>query len=291
MILLSSGCGENSKDSKSPDEPPTNAGLPAVAYETLPENITWLTNDTDPVFASPRAEKGGMLRQAVMNFPMTFRVVGPDSNGSFRSAILDNQLSLINVHPVTRKIIPELATAWAYAPDKKTMYFKLDPDAKWSDGVPVTARDFIYTLTFMRSEHIVAPWYNDYYTREIESVTAFDDYTIAVKSAKAVPDLYLKLGISPVPEHFYKNLGPDFVSDFNWAIVPNTGAYQISAFKKGRFIRFARKKQWWARDKRFFKNRFNVDTVFFTVIRTLICSGNILKNGRLDAFGVILPKF
>ena len=291
MILLSSGCGKDSSDSKSTDDPPSNAGLPAVVYGTLPENITWLTNDTDPVFSSPYAEKGGMVRQAIMNFPMTFRVVGPDSNGSFRSAILDNQFSLINIHPVTRKIIPELATAWAYAPDKKTMYFKLDPDARWSDGVPVTARDYIYTLTFMRSEHIVAPWYNDYYTREIESVTAFDDYTIAVKSTKAVPDLYLKLGISPVPEHFYRNLGPDFVSDFNWAIVPNTGAYQISEFKKGRFIRFSRKKQWWAKDKRFFKNRFNVDTVLFTVIRDFNMQWEYFKKGRLDAFGIILPKF
>ncbi len=27
----------------------------------------------------------------------------------------------------------------------------------------------------MRSEHIIAPWYNDYYTREIEQVMVYDD--------------------------------------------------------------------------------------------------------------------
>ncbi|MBG0779625.1 MAG: ABC transporter substrate-binding protein, partial [Desulfotignum balticum] len=63
-------------------------------YAPMPENIHWLTNDIDPVFASPDAEKGGLFRAALLSFPMTFRVVGPDSNGSFRSAILDNQLSL-----------------------------------------------------------------------------------------------------------------------------------------------------------------------------------------------------
>ncbi len=291
LFLLCAGCSRDGADSKAPADPPSNAGLPDVVYEKLPENITWLTNDEDPVFSSPHAQKGGMVREAIMNFPMTFRVVGPDSNGSFRSAILDNQLSLINIHPVTRKIVPELATHWAYAPDKKTMYFRLDKDARWSDGVPVTARDYIYTLTFMRSENIVAPWYNDYYTKEIESVTAFDDYTIAVKSTKSVPDLYLKLGISPVPEHFYKDLGADFVSRFNWAIVPNTGAYQIRDFKKGRFIRFVRKKNWWGREKRFFKNRFNVDTVLFTVIRDFNMQWEYFKKGRLDSFGIILPKF
>jgi microcin C transport system substrate-binding protein len=285
------GCSSDKSQSTPASQPPSNEGLAPLVYQKLPDNIQWLTNNTDPVFSSDNAKKGGMIREAIMNFPMTFRVVGPDSNGSFRSAILDNQLSLINIHPVSRRIIPELATHWAYDPDKKTMYFKLDPDARWSDGVPVTARDYVYTLTFMRSEHIVAPWYNDYYTREIESVTAFDDYTIAVKSTKAVPDLHLKLGISPTPEHFFRTLGDDFVSRFNWAVVPNTGAYQISEFKKGRFIRFSRKKQWWAKERRYFKNRFNVDSVLFTVIRDFNMQWEYFKKGRLDTFGMVLPKF
>nr|WP_320194145.1 extracellular solute-binding protein [uncultured Desulfobacter sp.] len=286
-----SGCSSDKPQNAPPPELPSNKGLAPLVYQTLPDNIQWLTNNIDPVFASDKAQKGGVVREAIMNFPMTFRVVGPDSNGAFRNAILNNQLSLINLHPVSRHIIPELATHWAYDPDKKTMYFKLDPDARWSDGVPVTARDYVYTLTFMRSEHIVAPWYNDYYTREIESVTAFDENTIAVKSTKAVPDLYLKLGISPTPEHFFRTLGDDFVSRFNWAVVPNTGAYQISDFKKGRFIRFARKKQWWAKNRRYFKNRFNVDSVMFTVIRDFNMQWEYFKKGRLDTFGMVLPKF
>jgi len=286
-----SGCSSDRPSNAPPPEPPSNERPAPLVYEKLPDNIQWLTNDTDPVFASDNAEKGGIFRQAIMNFPMTFRVVGPDSNGSFRSAILDNQLSLMNIHPVTQRIIPELATHWGYGPDKKTMYFKLDPGARWSDGVPVTARDYLYTLAFMRSEHIVAPFYNDYYTREIESVTAFDDYTIAVKSTKAAPDLHLKLCISPTPEHFFAPLGDDFVFRFNWAIVPNTGAYQISDFKKGRFIRFARKAQWWAKDRRYFKNRFNVDAVLFTVIRDFNMQWEYFKKGRLDTFGMLLPKF
>ena len=124
------GCASDRSQNVSSSEPPSNAGLVPLVYQKLPHNILWLTNDTDPVFASDNAEKGGVIREAIMNFPMTFRVVGPDSNGSFRSAILDNQLALINIHPVSRRIIPELATHWAYAPDKKTMYFKLDPDAR-----------------------------------------------------------------------------------------------------------------------------------------------------------------
>lgn len=257
----------------------------------LPDDIQWMTNDSDPVYASADAVKGGTLNTAILSFPMTFRTVGPDSNGSFRSAILDNDLSLINIHPDTLNVIPELATHWAFGKDKKTMYFKLNPDARWSDGKPVTADDYVFTLEFMRSPHIVAPWYNDYYTREIDRVIVYDDFTIAVVGKKAEPDLYLKLGISPTPRHFYGTLGPDFVSRYNWKVVPNTGPYQIDEFQTGKYIRFKRKKDWWAKDLKYFKNRFNVDRVNYTVIRDFNMLWEYFKKGRIDVFSLTIPKF
>ncbi len=300
-----SGCQNNGTDEKKAADQPASAERTAPEkdrandqaedqekqYEPLPGGIQWLTNDTDPVYSSPKALKGGIFHSALLSFPLTFRVVGPDSNSSFRGAILDNQLSLINIHPNTENILPELATHWAFAPDKKTMYFKLDKDAGWSDGTPVTAWDYAYTLEFMRSEHIIAPWYNDYYTKEIEKVIVYDDYTIGVKSTKAVPDLHLKLGISPTPQHFFGTLDDNFVQQYNWKIVPNTGPYQISDFEKGKFVKFKRKKDWWARDKRYFKHRFNVDMVVFEVIRDFNLQWEYFKKAGLDVFGLTLPKY
>ncbi len=294
ICLIPTGCSNDSQTTEK-NQPALEKSEPAVVlkkeYAALPDNIDWLTNETDLVFSSGNATKGGILRSAISSFPMTFRVVGPDSNGSFRSAILDNQLSLINIHPNTDNILPELATHWAFGDDKKTMYFKLDKAAQWSDGTPVTAWDYTYTLEFMRSEHIIAPWYNDYYTKEIDKVIVYDDYTIGVKSTKAVPDLHLKIGIGPVPRHFFEPLDNTFVQKYNWAIVPNTGAYQISDFKKGKFVKFKRKRQWWALDKKYFKNRFNVDTVVFEVIRDFNLQWEYFKKGKLDVFGLTLPKY
>jgi microcin C transport system substrate-binding protein len=263
----------------------------AGAKEKLPDNLVWLTNASDPVFASPAAVKGGTLHLALLSFPMTFRVVGPDSNGSFRSAILDNQLSLIDIHPNTLKIIPEIATHWAFGKDKKTMYFKLNPKARWSDGVPVTADDFAYTLEFMRSRHIVAPWYNDYYSKEIDRVIVYDAHTIAVVGTRADPDLYLKLGLAPTPKHYYGKLTDDFVRKYNWAIVPNTGPYQIDDFQKGRYVRFKRKTDWWAKDLPYFKNRFNVDKVIYNVVRDYNMLWEYFKKTRVDVFGLTLPEY
>ncbi len=262
-----------------------------ISNEKIPEDIEWLTNDTDPVYASPDAKKGGTIKFGLLSFPLTFRVVGPDSNSNFRSYILNNQLSLINIHPNIENIIPEIATHWAFDKDKKTMYFKLNKNAKWSDDVPLTAHDFAYTLEFMRSKHIVAPWYNDYYTKEIDKVIVYDDYTLAVVNTRPVPDLHLKIGISPIPRHFYSTLDEDFVMKYNWMIAPNTGPYQISNFKKGKFIKFIRKKDWWAEDLLYFKNRFNADNVIFTVIKDFNIMWEYFKKCKIDVFGITIPDY
>jgi microcin C transport system substrate-binding protein len=294
LLLLAAGCGKEETPGPDRRADATAAGAKPMVQrprEPLPEGIVWQTNDTDPVFASPEAVPGGTFHEALLSFPLTFRTVGPDSNSSFRGAILDNQLSLVGIHPNTEKIIPELATHWAFDDDRRTMYFKLDKRARWSDGHPVTADDFAYTLDFMRSEHIVAPWYNDYYSREIERVIIYDDHTLAVVAARPVPDLHLRIAIAPTPEHFYGRLGDDFVMAYNWKIVPNTGPYQVSDFEKGRRVRFKRKENWWAEDRRYFRHRFNVDTVVFTVVRDFNLMWEYFKKRRLDTFALNLPEY
>ncbi len=257
----------------------------------LPKDIVWLTNDSDPLFASPEAKKGGTLHMFIPSFPMTFRVVGPDSNSSFRSYFDSNNLSLILLHPNTENIMPSLATHWAFDKDKKTMYFKLNKNVRWSDGKPVTASDYTFALEFMRSKHIIAPWYNHHYTEEVDKVIVYDEYTIAVISTKVRPELYLWADISPKPRHFYGRLDKDFVKTFNWKIEPNTGPYQVSDYQKGKYVKFKRKKNWWAKDLRYNKNRFNVDKVMINVIRDYNVAWEYFKKGEVDFFRITFPTY
>ncbi|MCP4078108.1 MAG: ABC transporter substrate-binding protein [Gammaproteobacteria bacterium] len=263
-----------------------------LAAPQLPANIEWLTNDTDKVFSSPKATKGGTLKSFLLSFPLTLRYVGPDANGGFRSAILGNKMSLVASHPNTSNLFPSLATHWAYSDDNTTMYFKLNPDVRWSDGKKVTPEDYAFTLEFMRMKDIVAPWYNTYYNDEIGEVVIYDDHTISVSSAKPRPrnELYSHVSINPTPRHFYKDMN-GFVKKYNWKIAPNTGPYQISKIKKGKSITFERKKNWWAQDLKYYKNRFNVDKVKYTVIRDINLAWEHFKKGKLDAFGLTLPLY
>ncbi len=263
-----------------------------MAASKLPDNLEWLTNDTEKVFASPKAKKGGTLKSFLLSFPLTLRYVGPDANGGFRSAILGNKMSLVVSHPNTSNLLPSLATHWAYSDDNTTMFFKLNPDARWSDGKKVVPEDYAYTLEFMRKKEIVAPWYNTYYEDEIGEVVVYDDHTISVSSTKPRPrnELFSHVSLNPTPRHFYKDM-KDFVKQYNWKIAPNTGPYQISKVKKGKSITFSRKKDWWAKELKYYKNRFNVDKVRYTVIRDMNLAWEHFKKGKLDAFGLTLPLY
>jgi microcin C transport system substrate-binding protein len=268
--------------------PPAIAKLP----DKLPENLVWVTNDGDPEFAAPEAKRGGTFRAFMGSFPLTLRRVGPDSNGGFAGYLRNNQLSLVAWHPVTRRPIPSLASHWAFDPDGKTVYYRIDEAARWSDGAPVTARDFEFTLEFMRSKYIVAPFYTDNYTTQIIDIKAYGDRIIGVEGAAPKPpdDLLYEYSPGVVPEHFHK-LDDDWVSVYNWKIEPNTGPYQISEVRKGKYIELKRDPNWWANDRKYYRHRFNPDKIRITVIRDINVAFEHFLRGDLDTFGLVLPTF
>lgn len=47
-------------------------------------------------------------------------------------------------------ITPDLATTWSISDDGITYTFKLRPDARWQDGIPVTAADVLFTVGLLQ---------------------------------------------------------------------------------------------------------------------------------------------
>ena len=103
-----------------------NTPLVHALPSTLPDGLKWQSNLSDPIFADPRAKPGGRYRTFVTTFPLTLRLVGPDSNGSFAGYMRANNLSLVGIHPNTLNPLPELATHWAFGDDGHSIYFRLD---------------------------------------------------------------------------------------------------------------------------------------------------------------------
>ena len=309
--LCVAGCGESPKEST--DTAASADGLPGVTAEVeayyaanpdffsfktpadLPTGLVWENNNHLPEIGSPDAVKGGTQNAALQDFPRTLRTVGPDSNGGFRTFLLDDTgMTMAHLHPETRDLYPGLAESWAIDEAARTVYVKLDPAARFSDGEPVTADDYLFMFWFYRSPYIMAPWYNNFYSTTYTNITRYDDHTISITTRELKPDLDERvLLLRPIPQHFYTDMGDDFSERYQWEFEPTTGAYIIRPedVRKGRSIALTRNKDWWAKDKKYWRYRFNPDRIQFTVIRDDAKTFEAFKRGDVDQFGLGLAEY
>jgi len=117
------------------------------------------------------------------------------------------------------------------------------PAARWSDGEPITVDDYFFMFFFMMSEYIVDPWYNNFYSTRYTNITKYDDHTLSITMEAAKPDMAsYALGLSPMPQHFYTELGDDFIDRYQWRFPPTTGPYVLHEqdLVMGRSVTFTR---------------------------------------------------
>lgn len=259
----------------------------------LPEGLVWQDGLGQPEIGDPRAVKGGTLRRFVPNFPPTIRPFGDNSNNEFRGELYDYiDIPLVGVHPETLEPIPGLAREWAASPDGRTVYFRLHPEARYSDGVPVKARDFQFAVYVRTSDHIFNPFGKQFFREDVAQVAVYDDHTLSVSLPETRINLLLLAGaLVPSPPHFYQEYGPDYAERYQWRFPPTTGAYEVppDGLVKGVSITQLRVKDWWARDLKYYRHRFNPDRLVNTVVRDESKAFELFRAGELDTFYLSRP--
>ncbi len=272
--------------------------------DDIPEGLEWTDNMHLPDLGSPEARKGGVQRGSMADFPRTLRVVGPEANNAFRRFILDDMLvGLAGLHPNVEgghQSYPGVAEEWAVDYENRTVYARLNPAARWSDGEPVTVDDVMFMFFFYQSSYINDPWYNNWYGigNNYTDITKYDDHTLSISMREARPDLERRiLNLRPLPQHFFREMGEDFVQRYQWRFMPTTGPYVITdeEIERIRFnrdsITLTRLEDWWARDLKFYRNRFNADQIRLRVIRDTPKAFEAFLLGQLDMFGMNLTEY
>lgn len=268
----------------------------------LPSDLEWEDGMDLPEIGSPEAKKGGTLYEYVQDFPRTLRVVGPDAGSTFRPYLVDHMaLSLGRRHPNDTTIdelgyrcFAELAKEWSIDPETATCYVRLRPEARWSDGVPITVDDYFYAIYFFTSEHIQDPWYPNFYNRHLRNFVKYDDYTFSFRLSEPKPDMRVRmLSLHPMPMHFYGVLDENYVDKFQWKFQPTTGPYVIREedISKGRYIRLTRNPDWWAKDLKFQRYRYNFDVIHISVIRDHEKAIEAFKKGELDIMPLTISQW
>ena len=156
-----------------------------------------------------------------------------------------------------------LATDWTHSADGLTWTFTIRKNAKWSDGVPLTAKDVAFTYNYVvqnKMATLVA------YTRLIEKATAIDDYTVQFKCSAPKPDM-VRSWVPILPEHIWSKLSPDDAANKfqNNPPIIGSGPFQVVKSVKGSYVQMVANKDYWAGapkiDELVFRSYTNRDTM------------------------------
>ncbi len=146
--------------------------------------------------------------------------------------------------------IPWLAESMTYTtPDFTQLLIKLRQEAMWSDGVPLTAQDVVFTLQGQLTNSKLT--YHEIFTQYVQSVDRIDDLTVLVTFKLPAPRfkfdvLTLKFdsGIPIVPEHILSKQSD--VNTFPGGLdMPHSGPYTITAWDASKKVLDLRE-DWWA---------------------------------------------
>lgn len=254
--------------------------------EKLPAQLNWENGAEQPELGSPEARKGGTVRLALQrSFPGTFRVFGPNSNNATRHYIYDDiDIPLVRLHPGTGEIMPGTADRWAVSEDGRTVYYHLDEKARFSDGSPLTTRDFITALYVRTSEYGGDPFYSDFYLNSFSRIAVYGDRVIAVTLADPHTMPVFRATIPAACTAFYAEFGPDYPSRYQWRATPTTGGYELDpdTTVPGRRLGLRRVKNWWAADRRYTRYSCNVDRIIFSFIVEPAKIIELFRIGELD---------
>ena len=254
----------------------------------------WETNARFDLIGDPRAVKGGLVRDVAADFPGTLRMAGPEWNTSINYTISGLVYeSLMGLHPTTLEYMPSLATHWQISPDKLTYRFRIDPNARFSDGMPVTADDVVATWKFLTDKNLQDLYFNTQLNK-LEQPVAESKYIVRMKAKKQQwLNFLIASGIRVFPAHVLKNLdGATYLKDYNFKLLPGTGPYILtdSGIEKGKSITLRRRKDYWAEKYRSNVGLYNFEEIKTIVVRDQNLTFEMFKRGDLDYYFVNRSK-
>ncbi len=199
-----------------------------------------LAAGTHPVTGEPLADDQTFTYRVLDEHSSVDPQVVEDVSGS--EIVRDLFEGLLNQNEAG-ELVPGVATSWEASDDKQTYTFRLRDNAKWSNGEPVTAGDFVYAWRRAVNPELASPyaWFMELMSIEnaadiiagdkpIEDlgVRAVDDLTLEVKLSKPLPyfpQMVTHATTFPAPQAVIEEFGDEWTKPGN--IVSN-GAYVLT---------------------------------------------------------------
>lgn len=246
-------------------------GIAMLGTPALPPDFAHLP------YANPDAPKGGQLRQAVTG---SFDSVNPfivkgQAAAGVRTYVFESLLGRNWAEPFS--LYGLLAESIEVSDDRQSFTFRLRPEAKFSDGTPVTAADVVFSMETLRDKG--RPNFKNSYSK-IKTVETPDDRTIVFTQEAGDRELPLIIGLMPVLSKAFWQ-GKDF-SQTTLDPLTGSGPYTMAGIKPGETIVYRKNPDYWAKDLPLQRGLWNFDEVRFDYYRDANAAFEAFKSGLAD---------
>jgi len=164
------------------------------------------------------------------------------------------------------------------APDRSAVTFYMRPEAKFSDGTPVTAEDVVFSFETLRNEG--SPIYAAQ-LRDVLKAEALDPHTVKFTfSEPGQRRLPLDIATLPILSKAYYSDKPFNQSSLDEPV--GSGPYEIADYKQGRFVIYERRKDYWGWDLPVNQGRYNLGELRYEYFRDRTAELEALKAGVYD---------
>jgi len=183
------------------------------------------------------------------------------STGTWEERIISSLIVGLTDAAPSGKAVPGMAERWETSADGLTWTFYLR-DATWSDGVPVTADDFVFSLRRILDPKTASEYASLLYLiknaqpvnegkapPDVLGVRAASPKVLEIvleHPAPYLPQLAKHYTMFPVPRHVVEKLGDAWIKP--GAYVSN-GPYVVTAWKLGDYVQLAKNPRFYEADK------------------------------------------
>jgi len=182
-------------------------------------------------------------------------------------------------------ITPELASSWDVSADAKEVTYHLKPDAHFSDGTPVTAKDVVYTFErLLKINQGPANLFAD--VLKPGSVTAVDDHTVKFTLSKTYAPF-----VTTVPAVFIlnskvveANKGTDDGQTYLSTHTAGAGGYLLKSWDRGSQMTIVRDPKYYGGWK-----DHPIDTVHWVItndeatVKSMAASGELTMSSQYQS--------
>ena len=232
-------------------------------------------------YVNPQAPKGGEIALVAPSRASSFDKYNPftlkgSAPPALSSLVFETLLVGTLDEPTTAYGL--LAEDVTVAPDKRSVTFRLRPQARFHDGSPVLALDVKHSFDKLTSKE-AAPQFRTLFG-EVQGAVVLGERTVRFDFKRVNSELPLMVGGMPV---FSRAWGGGKPLDKIITDVPlGSGPYKIGKVDFGRDIQYERDADYWGKDLNVRRGQYNFDRIVYKLYKDNTAQLEAFKAGEFD---------